>query len=376
MRIGINAQLLGGHETGVELWIRQLIRALSEIDGENQYVVYTHEGAMPIEAPGDWECRLSVRKASRSRLGRILWEQLSLPKLLKRDAIDVLHAPGYVMPLRAGVPTVLTVHDVIAVKLPYLASRVNALHYKLLLPRSLEAAQLIVASSETTKRDIMTVCPVPSDKVHVVPPGYDPVFDRRPTQAELDRVRAEHDLPERFILFVGNLEPKKNLPTLFKAIARLKAGGRWDSTLVVVGAKSWRKASALGGLSRLDAGRDVHFCGYVPREDMPAVYALADLFVFPSLYEGFGFPPLEAMACGTPVVCSSTPALAETVGDAALQVPATGVRELADAVCQVLEDSALREAFVDKGRARVKKFSWRKTARQILAVYRTAQEHE
>ena len=376
MRIGIDAQLLGGHETGVELWIRQLIRALSEIDRENEYVVYAHEDAMPIETPGDWECRFSVRKASRSRLGRIMWEQFCLPKILRRDAIDVLHAPGYVMPVRAGMPTVLTVHDVIALKQPYLASRANALHYKLLLPCSLEAADLIVASSETTKRDITTVCPVPMDKVHVVPPGYDPIFAERPAHAELERVRAEHDLPERFILFVGNLEPKKNLPTLFKAIARLKAHGQWDRTLVVVGAKAWRKASALAGLSHLDVGRDVRFCGYVPRRDMPAVYTLADLFVFPSLYEGFGFPPLEAMACGTPVVCSSTPALAETVGDAALQVPPTGVRELGDAICRVLRDSSLRDALVDRGRIRVRRFTWRKTARQILNAYRLAQERD
>ena len=372
MRIGINAHLLGGHESGVELWIRQLIRALSELDRENEYVIYTHKGAMPIEHQPAWRVAFRVRHRPWFRASRILWEQLRLPVQLRRDRVDVFHAPGYVMPVRCELPTVLTVHDVIALKFPWLASRANVVHYKLLLPRSLEAARVVIASSETTKQDILTVAPIPEGKVRVVRPGYDPLFDRRPTQAELDRARHDHALPERYILFTGNLEPKKNLPVLFKTLANMKARGRTNLTLVVAGAKSWRKRAALAGIGKLRAGVDVRFCGYVPREQMPAIYTLAELFVFPSLYEGFGFPPLEAMACGTPVVCSTTPALRETVGHAAIQVPPRDAGGLETAICQALDDRALRESLIARGRERIKEFSWQTTARGVLDAYEAA----
>ena len=371
MRIGVDAQVLGGHESGVELWIRHVLRTLSEIDGDHEYVVYTHEEAMPIEHREGWSVEFRVGR-TRSRLGRILWEQLCLPELLRRDGIDVLHAPAYVMPLRARVPTVLTVHDVIALKFPRLASRANALHYRLMLPRSLTRAAVVVASSETTKRDILDIVPMPAEKIRVVHPGIDPVYLRPPTPAQLDAARGRYRLPDRFILFVGNLEPKKNLPTLFRAVALMRAQGRWGSTLVVVGAKSWKRGAALAGLEQLDAGRDVRFLGYVPREQMPSIYALADLFVFPSLYEGFGFPPLEAMACGTPVVCSDTPAVAEVAGDAGALVPASDAPALADAIALAIADETQRATLIARGRERATRFAWANAAREVLAAYAAA----
>ena len=372
MRIGIDASLLGGHETGVELWIRHLIRALSEADAANEYVIYTHEAAMPIEHRPGWNAAFRVRRRPWSRASRILWQQLRLPGQLRRDRIDVFHAPGYVMPFRCTVPTVLTVHDVIALKFPWLASRANVAHYKLMLPRSLASARVVIASSETTKRDILTLVPLAEERVRVVRPGYDPIFDRRPSQSELDQARVDHNLPERYVLFVGNLEPKKNLPVVFRALAHIATRGRRDVALVVVGAKSWRRQAALAGIDGLRRAVDVRFCGYVPRPHMPAVYAQAAAFVFPSLYEGFGFPPLEAMAAGTPVICSSTPALQETVGDAAIQVPAEGALALQAAICRVLDDRALRASLIARGRERVKQFSWQAAAKGVLDAYMAA----
>ena len=375
MRIGIDAHLLGGAESGVELWIRHLLAALSQVDEGNEYVIYTHEGAMPIAHREGWSVDFRVhRRRVPLRAARIAWEQLVLPGLLKADGVDVLHAPGYVMPLRALVPTVLTVHDVIALKFPHLASRSNALHYRLLLPRSVRRARVVVASSETTKRDIVDLIRVDPAKVRVVSAGCDPLFEHAATPAEREQVARTYGLPERFLLFVGNVEPKKGLAVLLAALAQLEASGRWEHPLVVAGGKSWRRGRALAGLDALDEGRHVRFCGYVAREHLPALYALADLFVFPSLYEGFGFPPLEAMACGTPVVCSDAPALRETVGDAALIVPAQDAAALAAALRDVVEDEALRRGLAAKGTERVKAFSWARTAQGMIEAYQAAGE--
>ncbi len=371
MRIAINAMLLGGHKSGVELWIRHAVRAVSQADDRNQYVIYMRDDAEPLEFRAGWAVDV-VRQPRRSRLGRIVWEQFVLPRRLSEDRIDVLHAPGYVMPLRTITPTVLTVHDVIALKFPHLASRANALHYRFVLPRSLRKAAVIIASSDTTKRDILDCVDVPEPKVRVVQPGIDPIYFRQPTEEQMARVKAQYDLPERFVLFVGNLEPKKNLPLLFRAMARLKQAGGPHAALVVVGGKTWRRRSALAGRDALIAGRDVRFLGHVPREHMPALYALAAVFAFPSLYEGFGFPPLEAMACGAPVVASDAPALSETLAGAAVQVPAEDAAALAEAIAAVLSDSAQHRELAAAGRARAAQFTWQAAATGILAAYEQA----
>ncbi len=370
MRVAIDAMLLGPRESGVERCIRGLIEALARLGADHEYVVYHPAGAPPLDIPSGARVQI-VAVAVRSRWSRIAWEQFALPRLLRRGEADVLHAPGYVMPLRAPTATVLTVHDVIALKFPRLASRANALHYRFMLPASLRRAARIIASSETTRRDILDIVPERADAIEVIPPGLDPLYFQPIEPARVREVKARYALPERFLLFVGNLEPKKNLPALFDAARRLAARGL-RIPLAVVGGKAWRRRAALKGLERLEPGRDVLLLGPAPQADMPALYAAASVFVFPSLYEGFGLPPLEAMACGTPVVASDAPALRETLTGAARLVPATDADALAHAIADALTDEATTRRLAAAGRERAAEFTWDAAARRIARAYERA----
>jgi len=370
MRIGIDAQLLAQRESGVEGCVRSLVEALAQVDDENEYVIYTHGDAPGLDLHGN--PRLAVRVTAlpcRIRWVRILWQQMVLPRLLLRDRIDVLHAPAYVSPLGAPRPVVVTMHDVIAAKFPEMCKRANAIHYGLMLPRVARKAARIIASSECTRRDIVARLHVPRQKVDVIHPGVSSEF--RPIEASEKRAQVARrmQLPRGFILFVGNLEPKKNLPTLIRAFARVKRKRGVEQRLVIGGRRGWKCRDVFEAVQEEGLGGQVHFCGRVSDEDLAALYSMADLFVFPSLYEGFGLPPLEAMACGTPVVAGDAGSLPEVLGDAALLVRPESVSELAEAMHRALAEPSLRHDLRRKGMKRARMFDWARAARETVAVY-------
>jgi len=368
MRIGLDALLLDRYDSGVEIYIRGLVRALARLDREHEFVVYLARDARPPDVEGN--PRFTFRRApfrGRSRALRILWEQGRLPRALVRDGIDVFHALGYVMPVRSSVPTVVTMHDVIALKHPELCKPSNAAHYRLMLPRAASRAQRIVASSEATKADIVSLLGAPAEKVTVVYPGLDEAF--LANDGRDDEVRSKHHLPEQYILFVGNIEPKKNLTALLTAYDFLRTQRAVDMPLVLVGRKAWKYGPVFDAIRSYGMNDRVLLRGYVEREDLPGIYRMAAVFVFPSLVEGFGLPLLEAMASGVPVVASNAPAVPEAVGDAALTVPPDDGLLLGRTVCKVLQNSFLRSRLIERGRERVQRFSWRDTARKMLAVY-------
>ena len=370
IRIAIDAQLIG-RPGGVGGYVASLLQALAEHDPDNEYVVYVPAGVrVPDALPAD---RFHVRESplTRVRALRVLWQQRRLPRLLLRDAADLLHCPSYVVPLRAAPPVVLTLHDVIALKHPELCSRANALHYRRHLPAAVRKARLILASSETTRRDILETCDVAPERVRTVYPGLDPRFRPVPEPEARAGVRKALGLPDRFVLFVGNIEPKKDLETLIKAYAEL-ADPLSGCSLVIAGAplrgvRKLRRLVAAHGLNRR-----VRFTGFVPAEHLPALYSAAELFVFPSRYEGFGLPPVEAMACGTPVVCSDGGALPEVVGKAAKVFPAGDVAALVQAIRLVLTDETLRQRVIADGQARAAMLDWAGSVRLVLEAYRDA----
>jgi glycosyltransferase involved in cell wall biosynthesis len=379
MKIAIDALLLG-RPGGVGGYVASLLRALALCDrpsaqtgaSANEYVIYTTRGALlPSELTED---RFSVRRPGglSARWLRVFWQQAILPRQLAEDGVDVLHAPSYVAPLKAEVPVVLTLHDVIALKYPHLCSRANARHYRHVLPLAARKASLIVASSCATRDDIVSILGLPPEKVRVIYPGVDAVFHPVADEGVLAAACRAWHLPRRFILFVGNIEPKKGLDTLMVAFDNLVRREKLPHGLVVVGApqRGMRRLRAL--VSRLGLGERVLFTGHMPQGDLPALYSLADLFVFPSLYEGFGLPPLEAMACGTPVVCSNAGSLPEVVADAAVTVPPGDAEALRQAIAHGVADDTLRERLVSKGRERVARFTWASAAAQLLEAYRDA----
>jgi len=367
MRVAINGLLVSGQHSGVEKAILSLLRHVGE-GCDDEFVAFVGADFDDDLLHG---CPVGIHHlpiGNRPRLLRILYEEFRLHRHL--DGYDLFHAPGYVAPDNLPVPTVLTVYDLVALRHPELATWTNVRHYRRRLPKAARAAERIIVPLECVARHVVEHLGVPRERVAVVPLGVDERL-RPTTSQEHARVRHQYGLPHAFILFVGNIEPKKNLDTLFRALARLRADGL-PHELVVAGKPAWKCRRTLRLPTELGIQDAVRFIGYVDEADLPGLYGAAELFVFPSLVEGFGLPPLEAMACGVPVVTSDAEALLETTGDAAEHVPATDAGALADAIEHLLHDADARARLRAAGLERAAQFPWSRTMELTRAVYREA----
>jgi glycosyltransferase involved in cell wall biosynthesis len=299
----------------------------------------------------------------RGAIARHLWEQFHLPGLARRHGVDWLYNPINTAPL--GVKRqVVVIHD--AAFLTPQASQTLAFRaaYTQLVRRIVQQAHGVITVSEFSRGELITRLGARPEQVRVVPNGVSPGFRPMPT----DHVRAAHGLPDRYLLFVGSLEPRKNLRTLLAAVRRLAESGRLDDhRLVLVGCAGANFRDDGLAQAIAEAGPLVQRLGYVADQDLPALYAGASAFIYPSLYEGFGLPPLEAMACGAPVIASDATALPEVVGEAGLLFPPHDVDALADAIQRVISDAALRGELTRRGLARAAGFSWEHAARRTLA---------
>jgi glycosyltransferase involved in cell wall biosynthesis len=280
---------------------------------------------------------------------------------------ELYHATEHLlMPLRQ-VPTVLTVHDLIFKLFPRYHKRLNYWFLNAAMPLFVRRADAIIAISQATRRDLMAHYGTPPEKITVVYEAAAPCFRPPPPQA-VAAIRVRYGLPERFLLTVGTIEPRKNLARLLEALVRLRQ--RYpDLYLVVVGSRGWLYQGFFQRIAELGVQDVVHLPGYVPDADLPAVYGAATLMVMPSLYEGFGLPVLEAMACGVPVVCSRAASLPEIGGAAARYFDPTDVEDMTQALDQVLADAELRAAMVAAGLEQAARFSWDRVARETMAVY-------
>ena len=375
MRVGILGHLLSFagdyRQAGVSRYIEFLARALPAVAPGDEFLLFT--GPEAGNDAGRFPAGLtplSGRLPTRRPEVRILWEQVVAPAVLASRRVDVVHAPVNVAPLLAPAPTVVTVHDLAFLRFPEQYPGAKQRYLNLLTRRSVERASRVIAVSENTRRDVLQNYRVPAARVVTVPNGLDPAVKPVTDPAALAAFRREHGLPERFLLFVGTLQPRKNLVGLLRAVAR--AGDRLDLPLVVVGGAGWQYAPIFDEVAALGIRDRVTFAGYAEGRTLASWYSAATAFVFPSLYEGFGLPVLEAMACGTPVVTSATSSLPEVAGDAALLVDPSDVEALAAALVRVASDSGLREDLGRRGLARARGFSWERTARETVAVYRDA----
>ncbi len=280
---------------------------------------------------------------------------------------ELFHATEHLLlPLRS-VPTVLTVHDLIFRHLPAHHKPLNRWYLNLTMPLYCRRATHIIAVSECTRRDLIAAYGVPPEKVTVVHEAADPRFHPQPSDA-VDTVRARYSLPHRYLIFVSTIEPRKNLTRLLTAFESVHANGLTDG-LVIVGRRGWLYDDFFAALKRSPARNAVLFPGYVPDKDLPALYAGAQALAFPSLYEGFGLPVLEAMACGTPVVCSGTSSIPEVAGDAALLVDPNDVESITDALRRLLRDADLHTALHQRGLVQAARFSWSRVAAETRSVY-------
>jgi glycosyltransferase involved in cell wall biosynthesis len=369
----VNAHLAsfgGGYrQAGVSRYITELLSAMWRISDDTRWTVCTAPGVSreSLGAPDHVRVVASALPTHRP-IGRIVWEQVVAPGLLGRERPDVMFCPLNVVPLMAPCPTVVTIHDLAFLR--YDVHRGEKRAYLSAMTRlSAERAAHIVTVSEFTRREVIELLGVTPERVTAVPNGFRRTPARPPESSQLESFRTARALPPRFLLFVGTVEPRKNLAGLLRAFALVK--DRLAMPLVIVGGRGWRTGPLSELLMQLKLGDRVRFEGFVADEDLPDYYAAATAFVYPSLYEGFGFPPLEAMAAGTPVVTSNTSSLPELVGTAALTVTPGDERALADALVRVVEDDTLRARLRAAGLTRVDQFSWDSCARATLGVLRS-----
>jgi len=367
MRIAYDATAIPRLMAGAAVYTYELARALAAVDVENEYVIFAHGphfDDLPRMRPGPRV--LKVRAPSRPL--RLLWEQAVLPWRLRRLRIDVLHSPHHTTPLLpCACRRVVTIHDLTFFLLPERYPPTRRLYFQVMTRLSARVADAIIVPSEAVRGDVMRLLRLPAERVFVIPEAAGAAFHPQDAVA-IEAVRRRYGLEEPFLLSVGSLEPGKNRERLLQALARLRARGLKHG-LVVAGQQAWRHEGEAPLARRLGLADSVRFLGHVPQADLPALYSAADLFVFPSLYEGFGLPALEAMACGTPVVASNVSALPEVVGDAALQVSPLDVEALADAMERLLRDDRLRADLRERGLEQARQFSWEKAARQTVEVY-------
>jgi len=362
MNIGIDASRAArGQRTGTENYSLHVIRELVGLGSMHQFTLYFNQPPCPGLVPDMPNVRKRVIPFPR------LWTHARLATEMLLHAPDVLFVPSHVLPL-AHPPAVATIHDLGYRYFPETHTQRARRYLEWGTRHNARASRLIIADSRATRDDLMKFYGVPESKIRVAYPGLrpdlDPVRDPGLVKAALDR----YGIREPYALYVGTLQPRKNLVRLIDAFARVPE----PCVLVLTGKKGWLYAEILRRAESLGIGHRVVFTGYVPDEDLPALLSGASLFAFPSLYEGFGMPVLEAMACGVPVVCSDSSSLPEVTGDAALLVPPTDTDALAAAMNRVLTDEGLRRALIARGLERAREFTWSRCAGEILKALEEA----
>jgi glycosyltransferase involved in cell wall biosynthesis len=365
MRIAIDVRKI--NDFGIGTYLRNLLRLLPSIDSDNEFHVLCYRQDAELLRSLSPALHLSFVSAGNYSVS----EHWAIPWTLKRLHADLFHAPHYVLPLLTPCPSVVTVHDVIHLLFPqYLPSRF-AVHYAhRMIGRAVEQAKLVMTVSQASKRDLLGFFDVAEEKILVIPNGIDPSMTRDLSPDEIERVKRRFQLTGRTALFVGNIKPHKNVERLISAFAKVREDSAFsDLTLMIVGDEISKYPSLRRAVARHQIRSHVRFFGFVPETTLVSLYRAADVFVFPSLYEGFGLPPLEAMANGTPVVTSKISSLPEVVDDAAVMVDPYNVDELAEAIKSTLVDKELRARLIELGRKRAAQFSWETAVTQIHSVY-------
>jgi glycosyltransferase involved in cell wall biosynthesis len=347
---------------GIGTYIQQLISHLSQLESPWNFHAYVSPGdARQMKLPSSWQ--QSVVRYGKYSVGEILF----FGRQSKKDGATIFHSPHYTLPLGLGSRSVVTIHDLIPLKFPEYYNTFQRSYAHLLMSHAVRGAGSVLVDSEFTKNDILDTFRVNERRIVVAHLGVTDEFRPVMSKHKIAALRKKFDLPGPFILFVGNIKPHKGIAVLFKALALLKHP---DVDLVFVGEKPFQNAALLGAANELHIEKRIHQIGRLSQGELVLAYNAAEVLAMPSLYEGFGLPVLEAMACGTPVVASDAGSLPEIVGNAALVIPRNNPGALAEALELVLRNSKVRKQLVEKGKNNVLRFSWRKTAEKTLEVYR------
>lgn len=361
MRVGINALFWERPETGSGQYTRHLLEALAKVDPTNEYLLIS---------PGPTPSISNIQYPTSNR-AKLWFEQVSFPRACRH--LDLAHVPYFASPLFPTVPTVVTVHDLIPLLLPAYRGSLLVRLYTRLVAAAARRAEAIITVSQASKQDIVCYLHIPPERVHVTYEAAGEAFQPVEDEAQLAAIRQKYALPERYFLYLGGFDQRKNLSTLLRAFALL-VNRQQQARLVIAGKLPGRDSPLFPDPRRLvrdlDIVKRVSFTDWVPEEDKPALLSGATAFVFPSLYEGFGLPAAEALACGTPVIASSRSSLPEVVGEGGVLVEPADVEALAEAMEALLVDDVLRAELQQRALTQAAKFSWKQTALETLAVYR------
>ena len=364
MRIGIDARKL--HDFGIGTYIRNLLRQLARIDRNTEFVILCR----PADSQTVGALGTNFRAVIETSRNYSLAEQWRIPLAVKREHVTLFHAPHYVLPPLVGCRSVVTIHDCIHLMFPqYLPNRFAFAYAQTSIRLAARRATRIMTVSESSKRDILRFVNVPPEKIDVIYNAYDERFGIEPAEEDVVRVRERYQLNDEFVLYAGNVKPHKNLGRLIEAFHLVRQRGLNHLKLVMIGDEMSKYTALRRAVHQYQLHKYVRFLGYMPEETLAVMYRLAGVFVFPSLYEGFGLPPLEAMASGTPVVTSNVSSLPEVAGDAAVLVDPYDPDAIADGIYRVLTDERLRRALRLKGVARAGQFSWEQSVRRVHAIY-------
>jgi glycosyltransferase involved in cell wall biosynthesis len=365
MKIGINLLPFRKNLTGTGVYALNIVEQLRFLDAENKYFLFCNK---EIEQLFEFKeknfIKIVLPVLAQNSFKRILWEQLILPVYLKKSKIDVLFTPSVAVPVLSKCKHVVCIHDLIPFHTKGKYSWIRSEYIKQITRISAKKAAKVLTVSENSKLEIQRYCQIAAEKIYVTYNGFNKkliVID----EYQWQEFKKAHRIPNHYILFVGTLEPGKNIESLISAYGLLKRKYKFQHKLVIAGGKGWLFDSIFEQVSRLNLSRDVIFTGYVPDDILGALYSHADLFVLPSLYEGFGIPILEAMNFGVSVITSNISAMPEVAGDAAILVDPLDIEEIANAMQIILGNPGLHKEMSKKGKERAANFSWEKAAKIV-----------
>ena len=376
MRIGIDARPLHPQWTGVGNFVHSLVPRLSRLAPENTYLLYSNR---EIATAFSESSILKHSERAFRRCPGTLWFLARGGMLARRDRLDAFWATDPILPPRmpAGVQKVVTVHDLVWLLFPETMTRKHLYIHRILAEEAINRADLVVVVSNSTGEDLVRLLGVPADKIRLVSPAISGRYKPQDSIEAAEYISAKYHVPSGYMAAVGTVEPRKNLKLLVEVLRILKSNGRLDCPLVVAGGSGWSNSHLFREIQ--SAGlteKEIRFLGYIPQEDIPRFYAGARLFLFPSLYEGFGRPPLEAMACGTPVIASNAKCMPEVLGDAAILQSPTDAEGFAAAVARVLTDEDLDHSLRVAGIQQAGRFRWEGSVKKLLEAFsgRSVQE--
>jgi len=374
MKIGIEAQrIFRVKKHGMDIATLEFIKALQKIDKVNEYFIYINpdEDSSCLNETDNFKIRLIKGYYP-------IWEQIYLPKAVKKDNCQLLHCTSNTSPVYISVPLIVTLHDIIylekSIKNIITGKGTNYqkfgnLYRRFIIPQIIKSSSKIITVSESEKLKIVNLFRLNEDKIKVIYNGVSSYFKKVTDKDELIRVKEKYNIPEKFFLFIANTDPKKNTNGMLKAMALYLLKRGENTPLFVVDIERKYVVKILNEINEDNLIDKLILTNYIPNNDLPAIYSLASLFIYPSLRESFGIPILEAMACGTPVITSNTSSMPEVAGDAAFLTDPYNPEEIADAMFELLNNNILQNSFVDKGYIRSAKFTWASMAEQMLAEY-------